>query len=285
MPRERSPKPPKPSKLSADVAVHRHTPGKKVHLAERDAAATPAFRGSKKDAQPLLQALNRRLEELQEIFWAEGRRKVLVILQGLDTSGKDGVVRRVFEGANPSGVRVVSFKAPSAEELARDFLWRAHRGVPAAGEIAIFNRSHYEDVLVVRVRGLAPESVWRRRYRQIVDFENLLAETGTTVVKFFLHISKDEQKLRLEDRLADPTKRWKFRRGDLEDRALWEEYRAAYREAIERTGTESAPWWIVPADRNWYRDLVISQVLVTTLETLDPRLPPGEADLAKVKID
>jgi PPK2 family polyphosphate:nucleotide phosphotransferase len=279
MPREKAPK------HLVHVAAHRHTPGKALELAEEDASATPAFRGSKKDAQPLLAALNQRLEELQETLWAEGRRKILVVLQGLDTSGKDGVIRRVFEGVNPSGVRVVSFKAPSADELARDFLWRAHRGVPAAGEIAIFNRSHYEDVLVVRVRGLAPEKVWRPRYRQIVDFENLLAETGTTVLKFFLHLSRDEQKLRLEERIADPGKRWKFRRGDLEDRALWDDYRAAYREAIERTSTKSAPWWVVPADRNWYRDLVIGQVLVQTLEALDPQLPPGEAGIAKLKID
>jgi PPK2 family polyphosphate:nucleotide phosphotransferase len=268
-----------------DVDRHRIRPARDVDLRRHDPDGTPAFRGSKKDAAPLLAALNTRLEALQETLWAEGKRRVLVVLQGLDTSGKDGVIRRVFEGVNPSGVRVASFKAPSAEELAHDYLWRVHRQVPAAGEIVIFNRSHYEDVLVVRVRGLAPEKVWRPRYAQINEFEQLLADTGTTILKFFLHISREEQKDRLLDRVRDPVKRWKFRRGDLEDRAHWDEYVAAYREAIARTSTPSAPWWVVPANRNWYRDLVISSVIVETLERLEPRYPTGEAGLADIRID
>ena len=196
-----------------DVDRHRIRPAQKVDLRRHDPDATPAFRGSKKDAQALLAALNTRLETLQETLYAEGKRRVLVVLQGIDTSGKDGVIRHVFEGVNPSGVRVASFKAPTGEELAHDFLWRVHRQVPGSGEIVIFNRTHYEDVLVVRVRGLAPEKVWRPRYDQINDFERLLVDSGTTILKFFLHISREEQKDRLRDRLRDPTKRWKFRRG------------------------------------------------------------------------
>ena len=271
-------------KLLVDADRHRVRPGRKLRLSDHAPDSTPSFRGAKADAQPLLADLNDRLEHQQEMLWAEGKRKVLIVLQGLDTSGKDGVIRRVFDGVNPSGVRVANFKVPTSEELARDFLWRAHREVPRAGDMVIFNRSHYEDVLVVRVRGLAPEAVWRKRYDQINAFERLLAETGTTVLKFFLHISPDEQKERLEDRLTDPTKRWKFRKGDLEDRALWKQYAQAYREAIERTSTAWAPWWVVPADRNWYRDLVISQVLVETLEKMAPRYPDGEPGLAGLKI-
>jgi PPK2 family polyphosphate:nucleotide phosphotransferase len=270
---------------TVDTGRHRIDPGRTVDLARHDPDGTPAFSGSKKDAQPLLDALNERLEALQETLWAEGKHRVLVVLQGLDASGKDGVVRRVFEGVNPSGVRVAGFKAPSSEELAHDFLWRIHRQIPGSGEIAIFNRSHYEDVLVVRVRGLAPERVWRPRYQQIQDFERLLAETGTTILKFFLHISRAEQKTRLEERLSDPAKRWKFRLGDLEDRAHWDAYLKAYREAIQRTSTTTAPWWVVPANRNWYRDLIISSVIVEALERLDPRYPQGDANLEGIRID
>lgn len=275
---------PPPRKLAVDADRHRVKPGRKLRLGDHGPGSTPAFEGAKKDALPLLQDLNDRLEHQQEMLWAEGKRKLLIVLQGMDTSGKDGVIRRVFEGVNPSGVRVASFKAPTAEELAQDFLWRVHRQAPRAGDVVIFNRSHYEDVLVVRVRGLAPETVWRKRYQQINDFERLLSETGTTILKFFLHISRDEQKERFQDRLGDPTKRWKFRAGDLEDRAHWKQYAEAYREALERTSTPWAPWWVVPADRNWYRDLVISQVIVTALETLAPRYPEGESGLERLRL-
>lgn len=248
----------------------------------RDTAEAPEGRGA---AEKALLDLNKRLETLQEALWAEHRHKVLVVLQGMDTSGKDGTIRKVFEGVNPLGVRVAAFKAPTEEELGHDFLWRIHRQVPGSGEMVIFNRSHYEDVLVPRVRQLVPEKVWRARYQQINDFERLLTETGTTILKFFLHISKEEQKERLQARLDNPEKHWKFRLGDLEDRALWNEYTAAYEEALARTSTEHAPWYVVPADRKWYRNLVIGTILVEALEGLGIREPEAEEDLSGVVVE
>ena len=182
-------------------------------------------------------------------------------------------------------MRVAAFKAPTAEELAHDFLWRVHARCPGAARWSIFNRSHYEDVLVARVKQLVPERVWRARYDQIVDFERLLAETGTTILKFFLHISKDEQRERLQERIDDPTKRWKFRPGDLDDRALWDDYMAAYEEALSRTSTEHAPWYIVPADKKWYRNFVVAKVIVKTLEKLDPRLPEDVEGIAGLRVE
>jgi PPK2 family polyphosphate:nucleotide phosphotransferase len=270
--------------LRGDMKRYRVKPGSKVHLDRHDPADTSAFSGDKQDTAGLFADLNARLEELQELLWAEHRRKVLVVLQGTDTSGKDGTIRHVFEGVNPSGVKVVSFKVPTEEERGHDFLWRAHAQAPGAGQIAIWNRSHYEDVLVVRVRNLAPKPVWKARFGQINDFERLLASDGTVVLKFFLHISKDEQKRRLEARLADPAKRWKFRLGDLEDRALWDDYRKAYEDVLEKTSTEEAPWYVVPADRKWYRNLVVATVLVDALEKLRPKPPQPEEDLSGVVI-
>lgn len=257
----------------------------KVDLSRFDPRDTSETDGGKSDAEKTLLDLNKRLETLQEALWAEHRHKVLVVLQGMDTSGKDGTIRKVFEGVNPLGVRVAAFKAPTEEELDHDFLWRIHRQVPGRGEMVIFNRSHYEDVLAVRVRRLVLEKVWRARYQQINDFERLLAETGTIVLKFFLHISKEEQKERLQARLDDPEKRWKFRRGDLEDRALWDEYTAAYEEALAHTSTEHAPWYVVPADRKWYRNLVIGTILVEALEKLGIRQPEPEEDLKGIVIE
>lgn len=265
---------------------YRVEPGQRVHLAELDAGSTAAFDGKKTDAETeVFPKLNARLEELQELLWAERKHKVLVVLQGMDTSGKDGTIRHVFDGVNPLGVRVAAFKAPTQPELDRDFLWRVHPHVPGRGEMVIFNRSHYEDVLVVRVLGLAPENVWLPRYRQINDFERLLAETGTTILKFFLHIDKDEQKERLQARLDDPTKRWKFRKGDLDDRARWDDYVAAYEEALEKTSTEHAPWYVVPANKKWYRNLVVATVLVETLEKLGMKPPAAEEDLTGIVIE
>jgi PPK2 family polyphosphate:nucleotide phosphotransferase len=252
---------------------YRVAPGRKVDLGAHDPRATRTFDGDKEAAAGELERLNAKLEELQELLWADGRHKLLVVLQAMDAGGKDGTIRRVLDGVNPQGVKVASFKAPTADELARDYLWRIHARVPARGEIVIFNRSHYEDVLAVRVRRLAPEAVWRPRYEQINAFEKLLAEEGTTILKFFLHISKDEQGRRLEARRNDPRKRWKFREQDLEDRALWDDYMKAYAAALSRTSTEWAPWYVVPADRKWYRDLVISRLLVETLERLELRYP------------
>jgi PPK2 family polyphosphate:nucleotide phosphotransferase len=260
-------------------------PGAKLDLAKLDAGSTREFKGSKKEAEERLRELTKKLEVLQEALWAEHKHKVLVVLQGMDTSGKDGTIRQVFEGVNPLGVRVASFKAPTAEELDHDFLWRVHPSVPGRGEMVIFNRSHYEDVIAARVRRLVPPEVWRARYRQINDFERLLADTGTVILKFFLHIDKDEQKERLQARLDDPAKRWKFRLGDLEDRALWDEFMAAYEDALSHTSKERTPWYVVPANRKWYRNLVIATVLVKALEDLDIKAPESAEDLAGVVID
>ena len=264
---------------------YRITHGEKIDLAKRDAGDTSACKSGKKRAEARLVKLNQRLESLQEMLWAEHRHKVLVVLQGTDTSGKDGTIRHVFEGVNPSGVRVAGFKVPTAEELDHDFLWRVHRQVPGRGELVIFNRSHYEDVLAVRVHELVPEDVWRARYEQIVDFERLLTASGTTILKFFLHIDRDEQKERLEARLEDPRKRWKFRLGDLDDRRLWDEYETAYEEALSKTSREWAPWYVVPANKKWYRNLVVATVLVEALEALGMRVPEPEEDLSGVVIE
>jgi PPK2 family polyphosphate:nucleotide phosphotransferase len=260
-------------------------PGTRLDLSRFDPKSTAGFDGGKKEAAEPFAELNGQIEELQERLWAEGRQKLLVVLQGLDASGKDGTIRSVFEGVNPLGTRVAAFGVPTEEELAHDFLWRVHSKVPGKGEIAIFNRSHYEDVLVVRVRKLAPKSVWQARFRQINDFERLLAETGTKIVKIYLCISKEEQKERLQERLDDPAKRWKFRKGDLEDRALWDDYQTAYEEAISETSQEGAPWYVVPADRNWYRNLVVADILVAALREMDPKTPEPEEDLAGIVVE
>jgi PPK2 family polyphosphate:nucleotide phosphotransferase len=259
--------------------------GSKLDLSRFDAGDTSAFKGGKDDTQEIFARLNDRLEEQQEMLWADGRHKMLIVLQGMDTSGKDGTIRHVFDGVNPLGVRVASFKAPTPEELAHDFLWRIRPAVHGNGEMVIFNRSHYEDVLAARVRGLVPPAVWKERYDQIQDFERLLAETGTTILKFFLHIDADEQKERLQARLDDPTKRWKFRRGDVEDRRLWKEYMKAYEDALSKTSTKQAPWYIVPANKKWYRNLVVASVIVETLESLDMRYPEPEEDLQGISIE
>jgi PPK2 family polyphosphate:nucleotide phosphotransferase len=264
---------------------YRVQPGSRVDLSRFDPGSTKGFKGKKADAETVLLSLNDKLEALQEALWAERKHKVLVILQGMDTSGKDGTIRQVFEGVNPLGVRVASFKVPTEEERAHDFLWRVHPKMPGSGEMVIFNRSHYEDVLPVRVLNLAPPEVWRPRYEQINDFERLLAETGTTVLKFFLHISKDEQRERLQARLDDPAKRWKFRKGDLADRARWDDYIEAYEDVLSLTSTQWAPWHVVPADKKWYRNLVVATVLVEALEDLDIKLPEPEEDLEGVVVE
>jgi PPK2 family polyphosphate:nucleotide phosphotransferase len=209
---------------------------------------------AKDDAKARVLELNARLEELQELLWADGRHKLLLVIQARDTGGKDSTIRRVFDGVDPSGVRVANFKAPSHEDLAHDYLWRVHRQTPRDGEIVIFNRSHYEDVLVVRVRRLVPEQRWRRRYRHIREFERLLADEGTTIVKLFLHISKEEQRTRLQERVDDPAKHWKLTHGDLSERELWDDYMVAIEDALRETATERAPWYVIPANRKWYRD-------------------------------
>lgn len=264
---------------------YRVRPGAQVDLDRFDPDDTAVFDGDKDAAQVEIDRLNDELEELQELLWARQKEKVLVVLQGMDTAGKDGVIRHVFDGVNPAGVRVASFKVPTASELARDFLWRVHAQVPGAGEMVIFNRSHYEDVLVVRVHELVPKGVWQKRYAQIVEFERLLAETGTTILKFFLHISRSEQKQRLEERLADRGKRWKFNPGDLEERKLWADYRKAYEDALEKTASADAPWYVVPADKKWYRNYVIASVLVGTLRGLGMKSPEVDFDPATIRIE
>ncbi len=270
---------------AADWDRYRVAPGSAVDLDAwdpNDMALFPAGKDAGKDA---LDGLNDRLEELQELLYAEDRHKVLIVLQGMDAGGKDGTIRHVFDGVNPQGVTVHGFKVPSKEELAHDYLWRVHHHAPATGTIAIFNRSHYEDVLVVRVKGFVDEETWRRRYRHIREFERMLADEGTTILKFYLHIDRDEQKQRFQDRLDEPDKRWKFRLGDLEDRKLWDGYRAAYEEALAETSTEWAPWYVVPANRKWYRNLAVSNILIAALEGLDMRYPEPEEDLDGVVIE
>ena len=263
---------------------YRVKPGKRVDLNRWDPDDTRALDGSEEEAEDRLVKLNRQLEDLQELLYAEGKRRLLVVLQAMDTGGKDGTIRHVFEGVNPQGVKVASFKVPTQEELDRDFLWRVHKQTPGRGEITIFNRSHYEDVLVVRVHRLVPAEVWRGRYARINDFERMLAEEGTTILKFFLHISKEEQKKRLQARLDERDKRWKFNVGDLKERRLWSAYMEAYVDAIGKTSTQWAPWYIVPANHKWYRNLVVCTVIVETLKSLKMRYPEPEVNLDRIVI-
>lgn len=247
--------------------------GSHVDLGKVEPASTPHAPGDRPTTEAAVAPLHVELATWQDRLWAEERRSLLVILQGLDASGKDGTVKHVFGGVNPEAVSVTAFKMPDPTESAHDFLWRAHRAAPAAGTIAIWNRSHYEDVLAARVTGIVPETVWRGRYDLINAFESILAHGGTAVVKFFLHISPDEQRRRFEERLADPTKRWKFRAGDLEVRRHWGAYRQAYEDALVRTSTPQAPWYVIPADHKWYRNWAVSTVLVETLRNLAPAYP------------
>jgi len=267
------------------IKHHRVEPGSKFRVRQVDAGSTAGWSGGKRKTAKAFEDLNQRLHAQQNLLWAEHDRRVLVVLQGMDTSGKDGTISHVFEGVNPLGVKVMAWKAPSQEELDHDFLWRIHAKVPAAGEIGIFNRSHYESVLVERVDELVPPKVWKARYAQINDFERLLVESGTSVLKFFLYIDRDEQRKRLEERLADPEKRWKFSASDLEDRKRWDAYIAAYEEAIRRTSTDRAPWFVVPANKKWYRNLVVASVLVQTLEDMQLHYREPAIDPRQVKIE
>lgn len=263
---------------------YRVKPGMRVDLSAWDTKDHSAFLGDKSAGKRAAKDANRRLEALQELLYAEGERRVLVVLQAMDTGGKDGVIRHVFEGVNPQGVKVASFKVPSRLELAHDYLWRVHQKTPGKGEIAIFNRSHYEEVLVVRVHNLVPDEVWSRRYDHVNAFERMLADEGTVILKFFLHISEEEQRERLQARLDEPDKRWKFSLGDLSERKLWDDYVAAYEDVLSKTSTEWAPWYVVPADRKWYRNLVIGTVLNEVLEDLDMQYPEFEGDPESIVI-
>lgn len=259
-------------------------PGTKVSLKKYDPDDTGPY-ASGEEAKEALQKQLDALSRLQNLLYAESRRALLIVLQGIDTSGKDGTIRHVMSGLSPQGVQVKSFKAPTEEELAHDFLWRVHKEVPRHGFIGIFNRSHYEDVLVVRVHELVPRKVWKTRYDQINQFEKLLVKNNVVILKFFLHISKGEQKLRLEQRLADPTRYWKFSTQDLTERKFWPAYRKAYEEALTRCSTKWAPWHLVPANQKWYRNLVVAKSIVETLGDLDMHYPPPCVDLSKVKLE
>lgn len=264
---------------------YRVVPGSLVNLDEWDPGDEKAFDGEKEDANRRLEELNGELEALQELLYAEHKHKLLVVLQATDTGGKDGTIRHVFEGVNPQGVRVASFKAPTAEELDHDYLWRVHRQAPGKGEIVIFNRSHYEDVLIVRVHSLVGQEVWGRRYTQINDFERMLSEEGTTILKFFLHIDKDEQKDRLQARLDEKEKRWKFNVADLKEREAWPAYQKAYEDVLSKTSTKWAPWYVIPANHKWYRNLVVASIIVSTLKAMDMKYPQPQEDLDKIKIE
>ena len=262
---------------------YRIDPGTTLSLAAIDPGATGGY--EKHEAKAETKRLNRELEALQELLYAEGKHKVLIVLQAMDAAGKDGTIRHVFDRVNPQGVKVASFKKPTSRELAHDYLWRVHHHTPGAGEITIFNRSHYEDVLIVRVLGLVPEERWSRRYQHIREFEQLLADEGTTILKFYLHISKEEQKERLQARLDDPAKHWKFDVGDLAQRQRWDDYMTAYETAISETSTADAPWYVIPANRKWYRNLVLSQIMVSTLKGLNMSFPEAEDDLSSVVVE
>jgi len=264
--------------------LHQLQPGEAVDLSALSTDGAD-FCDDRKSAEKEFEKLRDELIELQPRLYAEGKQKLLIVLQALDAGGKDGAIRKVFRGVNPQGVRVANFRAPSPRELSRDFLWRVHRDVPGAGQIGVFNRSHYGDVLVVRVDNLVPEPVWRQRYEQINHFEKLLHETGTRILKFYLHISRDEQKERLQARIDKPDKHFKFDIEDLSKRRQWDEYIAAYEEALTRCTTPWAPWHVIPADRKWYRNLAITRVIVETLRDMDPQFPRVDFDPHDLVID
>jgi PPK2 family polyphosphate:nucleotide phosphotransferase len=266
-----------------DYPRYRVDPGVPIRLSDVSPDETEGYE-SKRDVKSELAGHRRRIAELQARLYAEGRQSLLIVLQAMDTGGKDGAIKHVFKGVNPQGCRVWSFKAPSAEESAHDFLWRYHLRTPSRGMITIFNRSHYEDVLVVRVKGLVPADVWRERYDTICDFERTLARENVVVLKFFLHISKGEQKRRLEARLADPSKHWKFSSNDLKERAYWDDYQRAFEDAVNATSSAYGPWYVVPANKKWYRNLVIARTIADTLEAMAPEFPPAEAGLDRIVV-
>lgn len=258
-------------------------PGSRVKLADIDPSYDGGYQNSD-EAAPHFQENLKKLEDLQYLMYAERKHSLLIVLQGLDAGGKDGVVRHVITGMNPAGVRVASFKQPTSEELAHDFLWRVHPHAPAKGEVVVFNRSHYEDVLIVRVHDLAPKSVWSKRFDFINEFERLLSEqNNTTILKFFLYISKEEQLERFHDRLKDPARQWKISDSDYSEREHWDDYIKAYETALAKTSTKHAPWYIIPSNRKWFRNLAISRIIAETMERLDMRTPEPTVDLAEIQ--
>jgi PPK2 family polyphosphate:nucleotide phosphotransferase len=260
----------------------RVAPGEKVDLSKR--STTERFGWTKDEALAELEHVKARLDLLQQRLYAQDQRSVLLVIQAMDAAGKDGTIRSILSGLNPAGVSVAAFKAPGGREAQHDYLWRVHEACPEKGMIGVFNRSHYEDVLVVRVKQFVPKAQWSKRYRHINEFERMLSDEGTTIVKCFLHVSKEMQAQRFQDRLDDPEKRWKFRAGDLEDRALWPKFQKAYEDVLEQTSTKWAPWHVIPADSNSTRNLAVAKVLLSALEGIDPQLPPDEANLDDIVI-
>lgn len=255
---------------------------KSFHLADVDPNDVTPFKhhpDDRDEAGPRLIELRKRLSELQELLYAEHKRSLLIVLQAMDTGGKDGAIENLLTGVNPAGVMVASFKAPSKEELDHDFLWRIHAQAPRQGHITVFNRSHYEDVLITRVHGLIDEKTCQKHYQDINNFEQLLMNSGTRILKFFLHISKDEQAKRLQARLDDPAKNWKFDPNDLKERAYWDDYQAAYEAALRHCSSDDAPWFVIPANEKWARDLAISEIVVAALEDMDPQPPKPNFDV------
>jgi PPK2 family polyphosphate:nucleotide phosphotransferase len=271
-------------KRAADRARWLVEPGTRLDLHAWPTDSTDGAPVGKRATELTFPKMWERLGELQERLYAESRQSLLVVLQATDAGGKDGTIRHVFRGLNPQGVRVASFKAPSHEELAHDFLWRIHKETPRRGEVGVFNRSHYEDVLIVRVHELVPEDTWRRRFGHIREFEQTLVDSGTTIVKLMLHISRGEQRKRLQSRLDDPAKHWKFNAADLDERERWDDYHAAFEDAISETSTPDAPWYVIPADKKWYRNWIVLRILLETLEAMDPKFPPPAVGLDKIVI-
>lgn len=261
-------------------------PGGKVDLAKIDSDERALFQnGGKDESNKAFDKLQDELQTLQKVLYAQNKHRILLVLQAMDTGGKDGCVKHVFSRIDPQGIHVRSFKKPTEEELARDFLWRVHNKVPRNGEMVIFNRSHYEDVIAVRVKKLFPEKVWKQRYQHIIDFERMLAEEGTTIVKIYLHISKDEQKRRIVSRLQNPDKHWKFHPDDLQDRALWNDFMKTYEDLLSKTSSEHAPWYVVPANRKWYRNLCVARIMVDTMKRLKMELPKIDWDPTKIVVE
>ena len=269
-----------------EVMSNRHLiqPGSRVNLAQMSTSGKD-FCKDRREAEDEFKDLRHEFIDLQSVLYAESKRSLLIVLQAIDAGGKDSAIRKMTAGTNPQGVEVASFKRPTSLELSHDFLWRIHQRCPAKGMVGVFNRSHYEDVLVVRVDEIVPKSVWKPRYEVINQFENHLVQSGTTILKFFLHISKDEQKERLQSRLDEPDKNWKFTSSDLAERKHWEAYQEAFTEMLAETSTEAAPWYVIPADRKWFRNLLISRIMCETLEGLDMAYPEAEDGLADIVIE
>ncbi|SFI88891.1 polyphosphate kinase 2 family protein [Planctomicrobium piriforme] len=263
---------------------HRIAPGEKVDLSKISTRGKE-YHDDRDQADREFKRFRNELDDLQTRLYAEGRQKLLIVLQAMDAGGKDGVTRSVFKEVNPQGIRIESFKAPSAEELSHDYLWRIHQRVPAKGMIAVFNRSHYEDVLVVRVDELVPKKMWEARFEQINQFEKYLSDNGTRILKFFIHISREEQLERFQERLDDPEKHWKFSIDDIKKRQKWDKYMAAYEDVLSKCSTDYAPWHVIPGDHNWYRNWAVAQVITETLHEMNPQYPPLAEGLKGLKLE